>query len=609
MISRSSVFLMCLTLLFLSSFCSAASPDRELAGNGTAADPFRIRNADDLRVMTDSQYRHAYFVLTNDIELMPDRQYDINLKINNSGGWEPAGFSDSAAFSGILDGQNHTISNLYSAGPDSSGGLFHIIQNASVKNLNFKNVYIQTYSEKWPSKKDDFFKNFSAGTLTNELHGDVFLENINIEGTVIGKSNVGGFAGFYTSENGSIGVKMNNCFFNGTVEGESSVGGMIGSTLRTEISNSSVSGTVRSQSGDGGGIGGFAGSLGRGSLLQNVYCDADVTGNFYSGGLAGTVYNSQILGGHFTGNVTGIGQTGGFTGRVSGNSTISKSSFEGTVTGSINAGGFAGECGQYYDADIPDLIQESYAAGNITGEENVGGLVGSLIHGTLSDSYFVGNVSAKNNSAGGLAGVLMSANISGCYAAGTVHASKNAGGLVGFYTPNPFIDSENETASFFSNAFALNEKVTAKNNAGSIFGCIDAENETIPTAELINVYAWNQMSVTPFTVQNPSVSGEYLSSAEILNQPLGSGLWESFSPAVWKNGSSSYSLPLLYWQEPTLFNAAYLERDAEIVNGPDSNDKKGLKTKGPIIVILSAAVVGILCFSVFLFYISGKRMR
>lgn len=66
-------------------------------GNGTTDDPYQIATAQQLDAVRE--HLDAHFVLTNDIDLSG---YD---------NWEPIG-NDKAAFTGSLDGQSYTISNL-----------------------------------------------------------------------------------------------------------------------------------------------------------------------------------------------------------------------------------------------------------------------------------------------------------------------------------------------------------------------------------------------------------------------------------------------------------------------------------------------------------------
>jgi len=216
-------------------------------GTGTVADPIIVCDAEDLnaiRLDLDANY-----ALGKDIDLQCFSRQDVN-------GWLPIG-TNISLFTGSLDGQNKTISNLYI--------------NRPVTDLV------------------GLFGNMSNGiSITN-----IQLLDINI----IGGSNVGGLIGSVSSEGE---FEISNNYFSGTVSGISPVGGLIGSNFGGDINYNYSQGTV-SASGQAGGLIGYA----SGNITNN-YSIATVTSlENNAGGFIGataddagsiTIYNNYFAG-------------------------------------------------------------------------------------------------------------------------------------------------------------------------------------------------------------------------------------------------------------------------------------------------------------------------
>lgn len=99
-------------------------------GTGTERNPFVIDSSDKLKVMADFinagfTFDHLYLYQTADIDLSDEPWTEL--------------LDDSAVFSGVYDGNDHTISNLNTGG--NTGGLF---KNFNGKILNLRLVNCQT---------------------------------------------------------------------------------------------------------------------------------------------------------------------------------------------------------------------------------------------------------------------------------------------------------------------------------------------------------------------------------------------------------------------------------------------------------------------------------
>jgi len=120
-------------------------------------------------------------------------------------------FEPIPSFSGIFDGQGHTISGLNIEGAYSPAGLFSEIRvEGVVKNLTVIGTIV-------PSGDKG-----KVGGIVGDNAGSV--ESCRFVGTVIGKSDVGGIAGINRLEG-----TLKECYTEGEIIGESRTGGITGS--------------------------------------------------------------------------------------------------------------------------------------------------------------------------------------------------------------------------------------------------------------------------------------------------------------------------------------------------------------------------------------------
>lgn len=120
-------------------------------------------------------------------------------------------FEPAASFSGIFDGQGHTISGLNIVGAFSPAGLFSTVEGgAIVKNLNICGVITP-----------DGDKGIVGGIAG---YNSGTIENCSFNGTVIGSSDVGGIVGINRTEGSVV-----SCLVSGEILGENRTGGIVGS--------------------------------------------------------------------------------------------------------------------------------------------------------------------------------------------------------------------------------------------------------------------------------------------------------------------------------------------------------------------------------------------
>lgn len=313
-------------------------------GAGTSGDPYQIANQENLECM--ASHLSSYFALTADIAL--------------TGTWTPVGTSV-AAFTGSFDGATHTVSGLTVSSATNDGGLFGYADGAVLANVTLSS----------PSVTANSANNFGS------------LVGYAVNGTQISGVTVSG----------------------GSVSGIDAVGGLAGYLDGSTVLNSSSSATV---TGNGDEVGGLVGRLDgvTGSVADSHATgsvDNDVTSSGYTGGLIGALYSSTVSSSFASGDATGAEYVGGLVGYSDG--TIDQSFATGDANGSDSIGALVGECSS-------GALTNSYAAGGAIGSSYVGGLLGFMSGCSIATSYSVSSVSPSSDQstvfAGGLVGKLLS---------------------------------------------------------------------------------------------------------------------------------------------------------------------------------------------------------
>ncbi len=243
---------------------STAVSENETAdfeGEGTAANPYKIQNVDDLKLLAENvnngeAYANTYFKLT------------ANIDLNNEPNWTPIGTEDTL-FQGTFDGGGHQITNL-KIGKREYGGLFGNIWGATIQNCNVTGE-VNGY-------------NYSGG-IVGYANDNTHILNCSFQGNVEGNGqDRGGIVG-----STSIGCDVSGCFVTGTVTGGNCVGGIAGNGVGT-IKNCYALADVTAAGDSAGGIAGYAYNL----SIENCYYSGKVSSNGNAGGIAGIARNSEI---------------------------------------------------------------------------------------------------------------------------------------------------------------------------------------------------------------------------------------------------------------------------------------------------------------------------
>jgi hypothetical protein len=369
-------------------------------GSGTADDPYLIYTAEQMNTIgVEPNDWDKQFKLMADIDLSVYIGTDFNI-IGN--GLLPA-------FSGVFDGNGHTISNFtYSSTGETCIGIFGYVYGPDARIVNVGMVD----------------PNVDGGTAAGvgSLVGWIDLGTVTnchvIGGSMTGKQVVGGLIG--------SGAIIADCYAVEThVIAEGSAGCLIGRNGGSIIdcyATGNIKGLNR--------IGGLMGSNHGG--IVDCYSHASVEGRDSVGGLVG--YNWGSLKGCFsTGSVTAKNTAGGLVGENRG--SVINCYCSCTLEAQDRVGGLVG---------INDgIVTASYSSADIHGRDEIGGLVGynsddgeilnCYAKGNAAGQSYVGGLVGNNATGGGHGGGFRSGTISNCYSITIVSGDENVGGLIGYF--------------------------------------------------------------------------------------------------------------------------------------------------------------------------------
>ena len=252
-------------------------------GSGTPDAPYLIYTPQQMNAIgADPNDWDKHFQLRADL----DRAHYTGTEFNMIG----AG----GEFSGVFDGNGHTISNFTRTSGTRNVGLFACVSgsDAEVKNLGVVDCYIDARSADYVGA---LVGTFQAGRITH-CHSS---------GTVNGEYGVGGLVGLHYGD----GI-ITGCYSTCAVStSEYSAGGLIGAHRFGTVTNCYATGVVTGVYE----IGGLVGHTDGGTFTHN-YAIATVQGRGSVGGLLGNVYSGTVAYCYAAGPVTGDEKVGGLIG-------------------------------------------------------------------------------------------------------------------------------------------------------------------------------------------------------------------------------------------------------------------------------------------------------
>ena len=353
-------------------------------GKGTKDDPYQIATGSQLayfakRVNAEEygeKYADTYFELTEDIDLGGKEWTPVGETVADliMGGHEYF------VFSGNFDGNGYTIKNL-TIGTETSPYSGDVCGLFGATSGTIEDVVLENVSINYVGGNHSSGYGFRmGGALVGYSMGDI------VNCTVIGLDMKAGSDGSYVALN--------------------SIGGLVGiQDGGTTVSHSRVSGKIE-ESTKKGNVGGFVGTLAKGSSAK--YCGADVsvevTGNgrgIAVGGFVGiangtTADETLIENCYATGNITGAEYAGGFVGNISG-LNISNCYAKGDVSNSFVGASFMGTdaaSNNYYGT-----VKNCYATGlvsDISSSAYAFAMQDTMNRSTIQNCYYNIQNTAKN---------------------------------------------------------------------------------------------------------------------------------------------------------------------------------------------------------------------
>ena len=323
----------------------------ELTGTPAAISWVDIETVDDLLALakaTDAETLGKNYRL----------KADLNLKDTPFNG---IGSADQP-FTGMFDGQGHTISHVTVNAPEGeNAGFFNVIKGATIRDLKLVDVEITGKAN----------VGGLAGSTQVQLDSDNLSKNVanliggcSVSGTVTGTKNVGGLVGLNEGKTDpktlfSIASAVDKCAASVTVNGKEMTGGLVGKNGGT-ITKSSSGGTVKGDTITGGLVGDSSGDI------YDSHTSCTVAGSSHTGGFVGfsdgAVKNCYSIGG-----VSGTDYTGGFAGVISRAENV-VSAGQVTIVGTPTQGYNGGFAGKLYGmvAGLDNQITVKNASGNCT---------------------------------------------------------------------------------------------------------------------------------------------------------------------------------------------------------------------------------------------------
>ena len=353
-------------------------------GKGTKDDPYQIATGSQLayfakRVNAEEygeKYADTYLELTEDIDLGGKEWTPVGETVADliMGGHEYF------VFSGNFDGNGYTIKNL-TIGTETSPYSGDVCGLFGAASGTIEDVVLENVSINYVGGNHSSGYGFRmGGALVGYSMGDI------VNCTVIGLDMKAGSDGSYVALN--------------------SIGGLVGiQDGGTTVSHSRVSGKIE-ESTKKGNVGGFVGTLAKGSSAK--YCGADVsvevTGNgrgIAVGGFVGigngvTTDETLIENCYATGNITGAEYAGGFVGNISG-LNISNCYAKGDVSNCFVGASFLGTDAASYN--YYGTVKNCYATGlvsDISSSAYAFAMQDTMNRSTIQNCYYNIQNTAKN---------------------------------------------------------------------------------------------------------------------------------------------------------------------------------------------------------------------
>ena len=462
-----------------------------VGNNNLSAGTYAINSAADLQKLAE---------LTNNGKVTSANTFILGADIDLSGveNWTPIGNSYNFRFQGIFNGNGYEIQNLKLTSSSYNG---NEIQNGPTDG-------------------------YAVG-LFGYLYGEVKnlgVSNVNISSRA---DYVGGLAG-YLGDN----ITLNNCYVTGSVTrtndyadayntiAYSATGGLVGYMAQRSIVKASHADVSLTANNTMSVIGTLAGVMGDYSTIENSYAKGSITGGKYTGGLVGSVYNSNI--------------------------TIKSSFTNVTVAGNNTMGGILGSA---YNSNL--MISNTQSGGLIKNNTSnatyitAGGIVGlvtvensrtvSILNCTTNASINISTTSGYEVYTGGIiASSSSSSSIVSCAVKGTIGVTVDsssgnlkiyAGGVYGYNSiyssGTAAISHTNVTADVSANVKSSSSGTRVY--AGGLWGFNYSRSSS---SSIVNSYVLGY---------SPDITGIFIGSSGVTSTKVTGGAYNANFNMVGKN--------------------------------------------------------------------------
>ncbi len=444
----------------------------------------KVSTAEDLIALANTSKKVK---LANDIDLF---DYDS---------WAPI-----EGFSGVLDGDGHTIYNLtINSINDENLGLFGIF-GGTVENLVIDNAQI---SSRGDIGKAGIFCGTNSGTINNvSVDGIISCSYYDNVGGVVGFNNNGIITrcenGADVAGNDNVGGIAGNCSVNGNnradkninkgkIGGNDNVGGVFGyltspviktdQNFEYQLSENLNENVVTGKNNVGGIVGHLVGASkygygydGLGYFRFAVFTnkgEVQAAGDCVGGIVGYSERLSEITVSENSANITGGNYVGGYVGKANG-TKIKVATNNNVITGKGYVGGIAGFAGNIESAtNNGNIISTAIIVENGTSRSYVGGIAGYCTAINKSKNTVDISINNPGSYIGGLVGYLcINSNdqLNENENLGDIKGNDSVGGIVGYATMPIKQTDSNFTYSSSNNI--NNGSVRGKSEVGGIIG-------------------------------------------------------------------------------------------------------------------------------------------
>lgn len=220
-------------------------------GDGTEANPYLVSSAGDLQLI--ERHPSAFYRLACDFDA---EGYPVSI----------------ADFSGTLDGDGHTISNLNVTSDNYYAGLFGNATGATVRNLKLYNPSVVL------GAANQSFGLLSAYAVESRFER-IVVSGLSVTGDIYA-SPLGGLVGMATA-----GTVVSECLIDGCNIAGGTWGGLVGEMRTSSLIEASA--VIKAVLNGYQEVGGIVGVVGTGCMVKDCFVNASISAYSYVGGIVG----------------------------------------------------------------------------------------------------------------------------------------------------------------------------------------------------------------------------------------------------------------------------------------------------------------------------------